>query len=150
MDLTFQIPMQYCSLQQRTLLSPPDTSTAECHFFFGPATTFFLELYILAPEKMELFPISILDTFQLGGPLFWCHIFCLFLLFVGFSRQEYWSGLPFLPPVDTFCQNSPLWPVVMVIGRPCTAWLIASLSYASPFTTTRLWSVKGNLLLVTS
>ena len=49
---------------------------------------------------MELFPISILDTFQLGGPLFWCHIFCLFLLFVGFSRQEYWSGLPFLPPVD--------------------------------------------------
>ena len=24
---------------------------------------------------------------------------CLFILFMGFSRQEYWSGLPF-PPVD--------------------------------------------------
>ena len=25
--------------------------------------------------------------------------FCLFILFMGFSRQEYWSGLPFLSPV---------------------------------------------------
>ena len=26
--------------------------------------------------------------------------FCLFVLFMGFSRQEYWSGLPFSSPVD--------------------------------------------------
>ena len=26
--------------------------------------------------------------------------FCLFILFMGFSRQEYWSGLPFPYPVD--------------------------------------------------
>ena len=26
--------------------------------------------------------------------------FCLFILFVGCSRQEYWSGLPFPSPVD--------------------------------------------------
>ena len=26
--------------------------------------------------------------------------FCLFMLFMGFSRQEYWSGLPFPSPVD--------------------------------------------------
>ena len=26
---------------------------------------------------------------------------------------------------------------------PCMAWLIASLSYPSPFDTTRLWSIKG-------
>jgi len=26
--------------------------------------------------------------------------FCLFILFMGFSRQEYWSGLPFPSPVD--------------------------------------------------
>ena len=26
--------------------------------------------------------------------------FCLFILFVGFLGQEYWSGLPFSPPVD--------------------------------------------------
>ena len=28
------------------------------------------------------------------------------------------------------------------LGWPCTAWLIASLGYASPFATTRLWSRK--------
>ena len=26
--------------------------------------------------------------------------FCLFILFMGFSRQEYWNGLPFPSPVD--------------------------------------------------
>ena len=34
MDLTFQVSMQYCSLQHQTLPSPPDTSTTECHFCF--------------------------------------------------------------------------------------------------------------------
>ena len=29
MDLTFQVPMQYCSLQHQTLLLSPVTSTAE-------------------------------------------------------------------------------------------------------------------------
>ena len=28
------------------------------------------------------------------------YLFCLFTLFMGFSRQEYWSGLPFPSPVD--------------------------------------------------
>ena len=27
-------------------------------------------------------------------------LFCLFILSVGLPRQEYWSGLPFSPPVD--------------------------------------------------
>ena len=35
----------------------------------------------------------------------------------------------------TFCQNSSMWPVQL-------GWLIASLSYASPFATTRLWSTE--------
>ena len=43
-------------------------------------------------------------------------------------------------PWATFCQNSPLWPVHL--GWPGMSWLIASLSYTSPFTMTRLWSMK--------
>ena len=43
----------------------------------------------------------------------------------------------------TFCQKSPLWPVHL--GWPCTVWLIASLSYASPLATTRLWSMKQRM-----
>ena len=39
-----------------------------------------------------------------------------------------------------FFQNAPLWPVCL--GWSCRTWLIASLSYASPIATTRLWSMK--------
>ena len=35
MDLTFQVPMQYCCLQHRTLLLSPVTSTAGYWFCFG-------------------------------------------------------------------------------------------------------------------
>ena len=35
MDLTFQVPMQYCSLQHQTLLPSPITSTTGCCFCFG-------------------------------------------------------------------------------------------------------------------
>ena len=40
----------------------------------------------------------------------------------------------------TFCQNSPLWPICL--GWPCTARLLASLSYTSRFATKRHWHVK--------
>ena len=45
MDLTFQIPMQYCSLQQQTLLPSPVTSKTGCCFCFGSLSSFFLELF---------------------------------------------------------------------------------------------------------
>ena len=37
---------------------------------------------------------------DLGSSPFSVLSFCLFILFMGFSRQEYWSGLPFPSPVD--------------------------------------------------
>ena len=41
---------------------------------------------------------------------------------MGFSRQEYWSGLPFPSPVDhSFCQTCPPWPTRL--GWPHRAWL---------------------------
>ena len=46
------------------------------------------------------FSNSILGIYRPGEFIFQCHIFCLFILFMGFSRQEYWSGLPFPSPVD--------------------------------------------------
>ena len=46
MDLTFQVPMQYCSLQHQTLLPSPVTSTAGCCFCFGSVSSFFLELFL--------------------------------------------------------------------------------------------------------
>ena len=44
--LTFQVPMQYCSLQHRTLLPSPVTSTTGHCFHFGSVSSFFLELFL--------------------------------------------------------------------------------------------------------
>ena len=59
--------------------------------------------------------------------------FCFFILLMGFSRQEYWSDLPF-PSLEEgkyfvkTCEHElPVW--------PCRTWLLASLSY------TKLWSM---------
>ena len=94
MDLTFQVPMQYCSLQHRTLLPSPVTSTTGCCFCFGSVSSFFLELFL------HWYPVAYWATTDLGSSSFSIIPFCLFILFMGFSRQEYWSGLPFSSPVD--------------------------------------------------
>ena len=46
MDLTFQVPMHNCSLQHRTLLLSPVTSTTGYCFCFGSIPSFFLELFL--------------------------------------------------------------------------------------------------------
>ena len=67
-------------------------------------------LFPLWHSALHSSPVAYWTPSNLGGLIFPCHIFCLFILFMGFSRQEYWSGLPFPPPVDMIFQNSPLWP----------------------------------------
>ena len=86
--------MQYCSLQHRVLLPSPVTSTIGHCFHFGSISSFFLELFLhsspvayWAPTDLRSSPFSIIS-------------FGLFILFMGFSRQEYWSGLPFPSPLD--------------------------------------------------
>ena len=94
MDLTFQVPMQYCSLQHQTLLPLPVTSTTGCCFHFGPISSFFLELFL------HSFPVAYWAPTDLESSSFSVISFCLFILFMGFSRQEYWNSLPFPSPVD--------------------------------------------------
>ena len=91
MDLTFQLPMQYFSLQNWTLLSPPGTSTTECHFCFGPAPSFFLELSVTALCSSL---VAYQTPYNLGSSSSSVISFCFFLL--------QWT---------TFYQNSSLWPV---------------------------------------
>ena len=45
MDLTFQVPMQYCYLKHRTLFLSPVTSTTVCCFCFGSTSSFFMKLF---------------------------------------------------------------------------------------------------------
>ena len=108
MDLTFQATMQYCPLQHQTLLPSLVTSTAGHCFWFCSISLFFLELFLYsspvaywAPTDLENSSLSIIS-------------FCLFILFLGFSRQEYWSGLPFPSPVgqilsEISTMNHPYW-----------------------------------------
>ena len=93
MDLTFQVPMQY-SLQHQTWLPSPVTSTAGCCFCFGSVSSFFLELVL------RYFPVAYWAPTKLGSSSLSVLSFCLFILFMGFSRQEYWSGLAFPSPVN--------------------------------------------------
>ena len=94
MDLTFQVPMPYCSSQHRTLLLSPVTSTAGYCFCFGSIPSFFLELFL------HWAPVAYWASTDLGSFPFQYPIILPFILFMGFSRQEYWSGLPFPSPVD--------------------------------------------------
>ena len=94
MDLTFQVPMQYCSLQHQTLLPSPVASTPGWCLCFGSVSSSFLEFFLHSS------PVAYWAPTNLGSSSFSVLSFCLFMMFMGFSRQEYWSGLPFPSPVD--------------------------------------------------
>ena len=94
LNWTFPVPMQYCSLEHQTLLLSPVISTAGCCFYFGSFSSFFLELFL------HWSPAAYWAPTDLGSSSFSILSFCLFILFMGFSRQEYWSGLTFPSPVD--------------------------------------------------
>ena len=60
-------------------------------FFFGSTSSFFLEVFLHSS------PVTYWTNTDLGSSYFGVVSFCLFM---GFSKQEYWSGLPFTSPVD--------------------------------------------------
>ena len=69
------------------------------HLFYDlawayPGESFFLELVL------HWLPVAYWAPTDLGSSSFSVQPFCLFILFMGFSRQEYWSGLSFPSPVD--------------------------------------------------
>ena len=72
----------------------PVTSATGCCFYFVPVSSFFLDLFL------HWSPIAYWVPTDLGSSSFSVISFCLFILFMGFSGHEYWSGLPFPSPVD--------------------------------------------------
>ena len=95
--LTLQVPMQYCSLQCWSIgaylhhqphpqLGTVFTFALSVHSFWSYFSTQHPVAYWV-PTNLESLPFSVMS-------------FCLFMLFMGFSRQEYWSGFPFPCLVD--------------------------------------------------
>ena len=87
--------MQYCSFTASDLVS------ITSHIHNQVLFLLWLCLFILF---LELFlhwsPVAYWAPTDLGSSSFSVLSFCLFILFMGFPRQEYWSGLPFPSPVD--------------------------------------------------
>ena len=99
-------------------------------------------LYAATNNCPPLFPSSTLDRIpsDLGTHLQVSYLFVFSYCPMGFSRKEYWSGLPFLPPLDhvlpeQFTMTHPSWVALYDIAH-------SFIELPSSFSTTRLWCLK--------
>ena len=97
----------------------PVTFTSRYCFCFDSVSSFFLESFL------QWAPVAYCAPTDLRSSSFSVLSFCLFILFMGFSRQEYWHGLPFPPPVGHILSELSTMPR---LGWPYMAWLIVSLN----------------------
>ena len=87
--------MQYFSLQHWTFLSLPGASTAECPFGFGPTTSLAVELLVHVFHSSS---VACWMPSDLRVPSSSAISLSLLFLFIGYSWQRYWSGLPVPTP----------------------------------------------------
>ena len=81
MDLTFQVPIQYCSLQHQTWLPSPDIHTWVLFLLW-------LWLFILSGAISPLFSSSILGTYWPEEFIFQCHILLPFHIVNGVLKAR--------------------------------------------------------------
>ena len=115
MDLTFQVPIQYCSCQHWTLLLSPVTSTAGCCFCFGSIPSFFLELFL------HWSPVAYWAPTDQGSSLLVSYHFAFSYCSWGSQVKNTEVVCHSLLQWATFCQTSPPWPAHL--GWPHMAWL---------------------------
>ena len=110
MDLTFQVPTQYCSLQHLILFS---SHIHNWVFFLLLPSCFILSEAI--SDCLLLFPSSVLDTFQSGGAhLLVSYLFAFSYCPWNFQDKNTGAGYHFILQWTTFSQNSSL----SVLGGP--------------------------------
>ena len=110
MDLTFQVPMQYCSLQHWTLLLPLVTSTNGCCSCFGSIHSFFLVLFLYWS------PVAYWAPSDLGSSSLSVLSFCLFTLLMD---RSWWRGLTECGPQEKGMAN--LFSI-LALRTPWTVW----------------------------
>ena len=115
MDLTFQVPMPYCSLQHQTLLLSPVTPTTGCCFCLGSVSSFFLELFL------HWSPVAYWAPTDWGVHLSVSYLFNFSFCSCGFQSEITEVVCHSLLWWTTFCQNSP--PCPIHLGWPFMAWL---------------------------
>ena len=136
MDLTFQILMQYYSIQHQTFLSPLDTYAVENLSCFGLTASLFLELLLIA---LFPYPVAYWKPSDLGGSSSGVISFCLFILsWVSPGRN---TGVDCHFPFQGTMFFRALYYDPPVLGG--LSWHVSFLHWVSPFATTRLCSIKG-------
>ena len=134
MDVTFQVPIQYYSLQHWTFLISPVISTAGCCFCFDSIPSFFLVLFL------HWSPVAYWAPTNLGSLIFQCRIFLPFHTVHGVlkARLLKWFAIPFSSGPhfvrtlhhDLSVLGAPTWPVLVSLSE------------------TRLWSMWSDWLVV--
>ena len=138
MDLTFQVPMQYCSLQHQILLLSSVTSATGCCFCFGSISSFSLQLFLhscpvayWAPTDLQSSSFSVISS---SGETDWGRNWVLFwwLTLLVDLRPNYGGGNEdngdLLQKVPcTHCTPRP---------RPCTRPLLTHISAGGSWTLT--------------
>jgi len=114
-DLTIQVPMQYCSLQHRILLLSPVPPTTVCCLCFGSFTSFFLELFL------HWSPVTYWVPTNLGNSSFSVLSFCLSYCSWGSQGKNTEVVCHSLLQWTTFCQTSPPW--LIHLWWPYKPWL---------------------------
>ena len=94
MDLTFQVPTQYC------FFTASDFTSITSYIHSWALFLLWIRLFIPSGVISPLISSINWAPTDLGSSSFSVISFCLFIVYMGFSRQEYWSGLPFPSPVD--------------------------------------------------
>ena len=97
MDLTFQVPMPLL------LFTASNFSFITSYIHHLVLVLLWLHLFILLVLFLHWSPVAYRATtnlLKMASSSFSILSFYLFIFFMVFSRQEYWSGLPFPSPVD--------------------------------------------------
>ena len=90
------IPGSYAIL----LFTASDLASITSHIQKWVLFLLWLHPFVLSVVFLHWSPVAYWAPNDLGSSSFGILSYCLFILFMGFSRQEYWSGLPFPSPVD--------------------------------------------------
>ena len=120
MDLTFQVPMQYCSLQHWTY-------SITRHIHNWALFLLWLCLFILSGGISSLFSSSISGTYRPGEfifqcPMFWAFSYCSWGS-QGKNTEVVFHGLPFPSPVDhVLSELSTMTHPSIHLGWPKRAW----------------------------
>ena len=105
LQLTYQVPMQYCSLQHQTLLPSPVTYTTGCCSCFGSIPSFFLELFLHSS------PVTYWAPTDLGSSSFSVISFSFSYCSWGSRGKKTVMVCHSLLQLTMFCQNSSPWPI---------------------------------------